>query len=73
MQCFGYFLVVSWLFCFLCLTLCVRLTCSYTMDELTVNLNCYTLEISAFSNTQLAIFQKEIKSELIDAGTYKKC
>ena len=44
-----------------------RLKCFYTEDELKVCLNCYTLEISVFSNTQLPMFQKEIKSEVIDA------
>lgn len=45
-----------------------RLKCFYTEGELKVFLNCYTLEISVFSNTQLPMFQNEIKSKVIDAG-----
>ena len=45
--------------------------CSYTDHELKVHLNCYTLEISTFSNTQLPMFQKEIKSEVIDEDIKK--
>lgn len=52
----------------------MRLKCSYTNDELKVDLNnyyCYILEISTFSNTQVPMFQKEIKSEVIDEDIKK--